>query len=80
MIIWEGNGVNGYDSEVTNQIANGDVFFGDFSELLIGMWGGLDIIVDPYTQSTKGRVIVSNFQDVDFEVRRAAAFCYGVLD
>jgi HK97 family phage major capsid protein/HK97 family phage prohead protease len=80
MIIWEGNGVNGYDSEVTNQIANGDVFFGDFSELLIGMWGGLDIIVDPYTQSTKGRVIVSNFQDVDFEVRRAAAFSYGVLD
>jgi HK97 family phage major capsid protein/HK97 family phage prohead protease len=80
MIIWEGNGVNGYESEVTNQIANGDVFFGDFSELLIGMWGGLDIIVDPYTQSTKGRVIVSNFQDIDFEVRRAAAFAYGVLD
>jgi HK97 family phage major capsid protein/HK97 family phage prohead protease len=80
MIIWEGNGVNGYSSEVTNQIANGDVFFGDFSELLIGMWGGLDIIVDPYTQSTKGRIIISNFQDVDFVVRRAAAFCYGVID
>jgi HK97 family phage major capsid protein len=76
--IWEGNGVNGYRSEVTNQIAAGDVFFGDFSELIIGLWGGLDIIVDPYTHSTKGRIMISNFQDIDFEVRRPEAFTYGV--
>jgi HK97 family phage major capsid protein/HK97 family phage prohead protease len=78
MTIWEGGSINGYGTEVTNQIANGHVFFGDFSELIIGMWGGLDIIVDPYTQSTKGRVIISNFQDIDFEVRRPEAFTFGV--
>lgn len=75
--LWEGNGVNGYASDVTNQIENGHVFFGDFSELLIGMWGGLDIIVDPYTQSSRGRIVVNNFQDVDFEVRRPEAFVFG---
>jgi HK97 family phage major capsid protein/HK97 family phage prohead protease len=75
--LWEGNGVNGYSSEVTNQIESGHLFFGDFSELMIGMWGGLDIIVDPYTQSSRGRIIVNNFQDVDFEVRRPEAFVFG---
>ena len=77
VFLWEGNGVNGYSSEVTNQIENGHLFFGDFSELMIGMWGGLDIIVDPYTQSSRGRIIVNNFQDVDFEVRRPEAFVFG---
>jgi len=77
VFLWEGNGINGYPSEVTNQITTGHLFFGDFSELLIGMWGGLDIIVDPYTQSSRGRVIVNNFQDVDFEVRRPEAFTFG---
>lgn len=76
--IWEGNGVNGYGAEITNQIANGHVFFGDFSELIIGMWGGLDIVVDPYTESKRGRIVITNFQDVDFEVRRPEAFTFGV--
>ena len=76
--LWEGNGVNGYSSEVTNQIENGHLFFGEFSELIIGMWGGLDIIVDPYTQSSRGRIIINNFQDVDFEVRRPEAFTFGL--
>jgi HK97 family phage major capsid protein/HK97 family phage prohead protease len=81
-VLWEGGkegGVNGYSSEITNQIETGHLFFGDFSELIIGMWGGLDIIVDPYTQSDKGQVIINNFQDLDFEVRRAAAFGFGVI-
>ena len=76
--LWEGNGINGYTSEVTNQIENGHLFFGEFSELIIGMWGGLDIIVDPYTQSSRGRIIINNFQDVDFEVRRPEAFTFGL--
>ena len=75
--IWEpGNTVNGYRTEVTNQIATGDIFFGNFADLLIGMFGGLDITVDPYTFSSKGRVRYTVFQDVDFAHRRAESFCY----
>lgn len=75
--IWEpGNTVNGYRTEVTNQIATGDIFFGNFADLLIGMWGGLDITVDPYTFSSKGRIRYTAFQDVDFAHRRAESFCY----
>jgi len=75
--IWEpGNTINGYRTEITNQIATGDVFFGNFADLWIGLWGGLDITVDPYTNSKKGRIRIVGFQDIDFAVRRAASFCY----
>lgn len=79
--IWEpGNTINGYRTEITNQVAAGDVFFGNWADLLIGMWGGLDLTVDPYTHSKKGRVRIVAFQDVDFTVRRAASFCYAGND
>lgn len=76
-VIWEaGNTVNGYRTEVTNQLANDDVFFGNFSDLLIGMWGGLDLTVDPYSNSRSGAVRLVVFQDVDFALRRVESICY----
>lgn len=75
--IWEpGNTVNGYGTEVSNAIANGDVVFGNWSDLLLGMWGGMDVTVDPYTHSDKGRIRITQFQDVDFTIRRAESFSY----
>lgn len=75
--IWESGGtVNGYASIVSNQVAVGDVFFGNWSDLLIGMWGGLDVTVDPYTHSDKGRIRITQFQDLDYTVRRAESFSW----
>jgi HK97 family phage major capsid protein/HK97 family phage prohead protease len=79
--IWEpGNTINGYRTEITNQVQTGDVFMGNFADLLIGMWGGLELLVDPYTHSKKGRLRVVVFQDVDFAVRRTQSFCVGRPD
>lgn len=76
--IWEpGNTVNGYRSEVTNQIQAGDLFFGNFADLIIGMWGGLDLTVDPYSLSKSGGTRLVVFQDVDMAVRRVESFCLG---
>jgi len=76
--IWEqGNTVNGYNALTTNQVAVGDVFFGNFSDLLVGMWGGLEVMVDPYTGSDKGQLKIVVMQDVDFAVRRAQSFVVG---
>ncbi len=76
--IWEGgNTVNGYGTNISNQIVDGDYWFGVWSELLIGMWGGLDLTVDPFTHSSKGRLRIVAFQDADVAVRHAAAFCLG---
>lgn len=76
--VWEpGNTVNGYRTEITNQIATGDVIFGNFADHLIGMWGGLDVIVDTSTHSARGRVRIVMMQDVDMAVRRKQSFCVG---
>ena len=76
--VWEqGDTVNGYRTEITNQVNNGDLLFGNFSDLLIGMWGGLDLTVDPYTHSAKGRIRIVAMQDVDYVLRRTESFCLG---
>jgi HK97 family phage major capsid protein/HK97 family phage prohead protease len=76
--IWEpGNSVNGYSAKITNQAVTGDVFFGNWSDMLIGLWGGLEILADPFTKSTQGGIVVSAFQDADIAIRRVQSFCYG---
>jgi len=76
--IWEpGDTVNGYRTEVSNQVATNDVIFGNFADLLIGFWSGLDLTVDPYAGATSGTVRVIALQDVDIAVRNAVSFCYG---
>jgi hypothetical protein len=72
----DGN-MNGYNTIVSNQVGAGDLYFGDFSQLLIGMFGGLDIVVDPHTQATSGTVRVVALQSVDVAVRHATAFVLG---
>ena len=77
--LWEmGNTVNGYRTEITNQVAKGDVFHGNFGDMVAAMWGGLDLTVDPYTHSRKGRVRIVAFQDFDFAYRHVESFAYGV--
>lgn len=77
-VIWETGGtVNGYGSRVTNQVQNGDAVFGNFADLIIGMWGGLDVTVDPFTHSARGRIRIVMMQDVDMAVRRKQSFCLG---
>lgn len=78
MTIWEpGNTVNGYRTEVSNQVQTNDVIFGNFADLMIGFWSGLDLTVDPYAGATSGTVRVIALQDVDIAVRNAVSFCYG---
>lgn len=77
-VLWEpGNTLNGYRAEVTNQVKDGDVFFGNFADMIVGMWGGLDMTVDPYSLSKSGGLRIVVFQDVDFAVRRVESFAIG---
>lgn len=84
--VWEdGNNLNGYSAAVSNQVpsnltkgsASGicsAIMFGNWADLLIGMWGGLDLMVDPFTSSTSGTVRIVALQDVDVAVRHAESF------
>lgn len=76
--LWEGDGtVNGYRAMVSNQVPAGKIIFGNFADLIIGMWGALDVTTDIYTGSTSGTVRVVALQDVDIAVRHAASFSVG---
>ena len=77
MFIWDNNEVNGYGARVSNQLIGSNVLFGDFSQAIFGFWSGVDITVDPYTNSTKGTTRIVAFQDVDFGVRNPGAFVFG---
>ena len=69
------NSMNGYNVVRSNQVTSGDFYFGNFADLLIGMYGGLDITVDPYALSTSGGVRIVALQTVDVAVRHAVSFC-----
>ena len=75
--VWEGDEINGYQAIVSNQLANNDVVFGDFSQFVVATWSGLDLTVDPYAGATSGNIRIIALQDVDYGVKQPGAFCYG---
>ena len=75
-ILGDNDRVKGYPYIMSNQVTDEDYFFGDFSQLLMGEWGGLEINVDPYTHSLKGKIRYVTFKTVDLAVRHPEAFCY----
>ena len=75
--VYENDQINGYPVIVSNQLANNDALFGDFSMFIMGMWSGLDLTVDPYAGATAGTVRVIALQDIDFAVKQPGAFCLG---
>lgn len=76
-VLEPGGTVNGYPVVRSNQVASGDVFFGVWSQMLMGMWGALDLQVNPYALDTSGGVRVTALQDVDVAVRHPEAFTRG---
>lgn len=75
----------GYDALTTNSVPSdldkgtstgvcSAILFGNWADLLIGMWGGLDVMLDPYTGATAGTKRVVALQDVDVALRHAESF------
>ena len=50
------------------------VIFGNFADVLIGMWNSPDVLVDPYTGSSAGTIRISVFQEIDVKLRHAESF------
>lgn len=86
-MIWGGSmvqgkliGINAYSTaQVSSTLAAGaehGLVLGDFSQMILGIWGGgVDILVDPYTDSDRGRVRITAFMDLDIALRHPEAFC-----
>lgn len=52
----------------------GECFFGVFQHLHIGMFGGLDLVIDPYSSARNGVVEITASQLVDVAVAYEKAF------
>lgn len=76
--LWQNGEMNGYRSEMSNQVPAGGILFGDFSQAMIGLWGAVDLMVDKSTKAASGGTVLRIFQDADTAARHAAAFSYGV--
>jgi HK97 family phage major capsid protein len=72
--IWAENMVNGMRGASTTQMTAAQILFGDFSQLMIGLWGAVDLTVDTSTKAKSGGTVLRIFQDADTAVRHAGAF------
>lgn len=73
-LVYENGSVDGTVALNTSNVAGKNYVYGDFSNLAIGSWGGVDLTVDPYTKAADGmiRIVVNMY--VDAQVLRSAAF------
>lgn len=87
MPVWDSgnNPLNGYNAAVTNAVPSNltkgtssgvcsAILFGNFSDLMIGMWGTTELMRDPYANSTSGGIRMIALQDVDVNVRNVESF------
>lgn len=83
--IAKGNMINGYGYRTTNQVPSNltkgtgtnlsNITFGNFADLIIAFWGGVDLIVDPYSRKKEGMIEITADQFYDVGVRRPESFC-----
>lgn len=78
-LVYENGSVDGTVALNTSNIEGKNYVYGDFSNLAIGTWGGVDLTVDPYTKAADGmiRIVVNMY--VDAEILRTAAFATGTV-
>ena len=77
--LMEGNELNGYPVMCTSAVTGKGVIMANWSDLVIGQWGGIDLVVDPYTQAANGKVRLVINAYFDAKPRRTEAFVKKIL-
>lgn len=86
IFVWTGNfrdgEMCGFPARATNQISktlgsgsDHGIIFGNWSDLVVGMWGNdLELVVDPYTLADKGQIKITSYSMADTAIRRGPSF------
>ena len=69
--------VEGYDFLMSNLCNAKKLYFGDWSQIMLAFWSGIDLTVDTASLSKSGGVRVVALQDCDVIVRHREAFAIG---
>jgi HK97 family phage major capsid protein len=76
--LWTGNvldgQVDGYRATTTTQLTAASMIFGDFSQVVIGEWGMLEIALNPHANFPAAITAIRAIQSVDVGIRQAPAF------
>jgi HK97 family phage major capsid protein len=80
--VMENGEISGLPVLITSNVASGlqtaadeyGIILGDFSDYIIGQWGGIDLTIDPYTQATAGKVRLVINAYFDAKPRRNSSF------
>lgn len=72
--LWENGGANGYSAGVTNQVPSDKTIFGNWSDLILAEWAGIDVVVDPYSLKKQGQIEITVTLWTDNGVRHPASF------
>ena len=68
------NTVNGYRAIASNQIPGNKVILGAFNQLIQALWGGLDVVWNPYTKAKEAEIELTINTWGDYAVRHPQAF------
>lgn len=77
MCINDNGSIGRYPARESNQVTTEDVWFGNWSDVIVGLWSGIDLTVDPYTNAQSGNVRVVALQDTDVNARHGESFAKG---
>ena len=78
-LVFENGEIDGTEAFNTSNVSGKQYVYGDFSNLAIGSWGGVDLTVDPYTKAGDGQVRIVVNMYVDEVVLRPEAFATGTV-
>jgi HK97 family phage major capsid protein/HK97 family phage prohead protease len=72
--LMEGNQSNGYNANVSNQVAGGRTILANWNDLILADWDGMDVKVDPYSAALNDAARTIIFQMCDSGVRHPESF------
>lgn len=78
-MVYENGEVDGTKAFNTSNVSGKQYVYGDFSNLAIGSWGGVDLTVDPYTKAADGQIRLVVNMYVDAAILREEAFVTGEI-
>ena len=89
--IWTGQRQNGevcgYHAMSTNQVSSlmsslvdtggtsHGLIFGNWGDVMIGEWGAMELVVDPYSLKKQAMIEVASYEMCDVEIRHPESFC-----
>lgn len=76
--LWSGSvlegSIEGFKATTSTQLTAASMIFGDFSQVVLGEWGMLEIALNPYASFATAITGIRAIQSVDVGIRQAAAF------